>query len=177
MLPLQFLISNKLVVEDSVHGQDNGHAVTTTTTPATGLVVARELCKILIAAFPEAVRQPMPLGGPVTGRSTPRAVLLPIHVAIANGWPCHDLLLSVFPQSLEMADPRTGLYPFQTAASCDMEQTTEDGPLESLETSLSSCYSLNVIFELLRANPISWISQQRSGAPSTVSDVTSMALA
>ena len=60
---------------------------------------------------------------------------------IENGWPCHDLLLSIWPESIEMSDPRTGLLPFQSAV-------TTTAPSES-----SMDLSLDVAFELLRANP------------------------
>jgi hypothetical protein len=61
---------------------------------------------------------------------------LALHMAVENGWPCHDLLLAVFPEALDVPDRKTELFPFQTAAKEDMSKT-----------------SLDVTFELLRANP------------------------
>mmetsp|Transcript_27922 Transcript_27922/g.52332 ORF Transcript_27922/g.52332 Transcript_27922/m.52332 type:complete len:488 (-) Transcript_27922:3165-4628(-) len=94
-------------------------------------VAARELCKILLEAYPGAARYRFGQSG-----------LYPLHVAIQNGWPCHDLLLSVFPESLELPDPRTGLFPFQTASlsSSAMDAT-------------ANFSNLDVTFELLRAHP------------------------
>jgi len=90
-----------------------------------GLVASRELVKILLSAHPASARHPFPNGR------------LPIHAAVQNGWPCHDLLLSVYPESLDIRDPVTGFVPFQAAAS--------SGSVPGL--------SLDVTFELFRANP------------------------
>lgn len=93
------------------------------TADPSGVVAARELIKILLEAHPASAKHM------VRGR-------LPLHMAIENGWPCHDLLLSIFPKALDAPDPKTGLFPFQTAATEDV-----------------STISLDVTFELLRANP------------------------
>jgi len=90
-----------------------------------GLVASRELVKILLKACPQSARE--------THQGQ-----LPLHMAIDKGWPCHDLLLSVFPEALNAPDAQTDLFPFQTAARADA-----DSPL----------ISLDVTFELLRANP------------------------
>ena len=90
-----------------------------------GLTVARELVKILLEAHPISARQVY------HGR-------LPLHLAIENGWPCHDLLLAAFPEALDIPDPKTELYPFQTAARA--------------KESCSQC-ELDLTYELLRANP------------------------
>lgn len=90
-----------------------------------GLVASRELIKTLLSAHPTSARHPA-LGG-----------RLPIHLAVENGWPCHDLLLSVYPEALGVPDPVTGLLPFQSAAS----------------SHAVSDLSLDVTFELFRANP------------------------
>lgn len=88
-----------------------------------GLVAARELVKLLLEAHPLSAKQL------INGR-------LALHMAVENGWPCHDLLLAVFPEALDAPDPRTELYPFQTAAKVEM-----------------SPISMDVTYELLRANP------------------------
>lgn len=87
------------------------------------LPVARELVKILLQAHPDSARHTM------HGR-------LPLHMAVENGWPCHDLLLAVFPEALDILDPKTELFPFQTAARAKEQ----------------AC-ALDVTYELLRANP------------------------
>jgi len=91
-----------------------------------GLVASRELVKLLISAHPDSARLPFSNGS------------LPIHVAVANGWPCHDLLLAVYPKALDIVDPVTGLVPFQAAATSDAVPVL----------------SLDVTFELFRANPV-----------------------
>lgn len=93
------------------------------TVDPSGLVAARELVTIILQAHPISAKYL------VNGR-------LALHMAIENGWPCHDLLLAVFPEALDVPDPKTGLFPFQTAAKEGMSTT-----------------SLDVTFELLRANP------------------------
>ncbi|KAL3907551.1 MAG: hypothetical protein SGILL_008826 [Bacillariaceae sp.] len=120
---------------------DNGeglfplHLLLSTKCPAksqSGMAAARELCKILLEADTLAVMHGVAVQG---------GELFPLHVAIENGWPCHDLLLSIWPESIERSDPRTGLLPFQSAL-------TTTAPAES-----SMDLSLDIAFELLRANP------------------------
>ena len=98
-----------------------------------GLRVAREVIKILLEACPSSGRHML------KGRTA-------LHLAVANGWPCHDLLLALHPESLDMRDPSTKLYPFQTAAI----RSTEQSAVGKVDT--SSC-SLDVTYELFRANP------------------------
>lgn len=88
-----------------------------------GLVAARELAKILLEAHPQSAKRW------VDGQ-------LPLHMAVKNGWPCHDLLLSLFPEALDARDMQTELFPFQAAAKYHLT------PL-----------SLDIAYELLRANP------------------------
>jgi hypothetical protein len=117
LFPLQLLLSHKCIASSQ---------------PA--LVAARELCKIIIEADHLAVMH---------GISTGEA-LYPLHMAIENGWPCHDLLLAIWPESIEIPDPRTGLLPFQAAS------------LTSTSTQLNTTapdLSLDITFELLLANP------------------------
>jgi hypothetical protein len=42
---------------------------------------------------------------------------LPLHLAMENGWPCHDIIAAAAPQSLETRDLKTRFYPFQICAS------------------------------------------------------------
>ena len=122
MHPLHFLLSHKCTAEG---------------TPA--LLAARELVKILLEAYPCAAKHA------VNDR-------MALHLAIENGWPCHDLLLAVYPEALNILDPKTELFPFQTAArakeaTCSMELK-----------------GLDVTYELLRANPTYAMQGARVGA-------------
>lgn len=107
--PLQFLLSHKCTALEQ-----------------SGLVVARELTKILLEACPQSARYK------VNKR-------LAIHMAVEKGWPCHDLLLAVYPEALNTPDSKTELFPFQTAAMEDDGMAVFSG--------------LDITFELLRANP------------------------
>jgi hypothetical protein len=125
LFPLHLLLSHKCIASSQ---------------PA--MVAARELCKIIIEADCLAVMH---------GISTGEA-LFPLHMAIENGWPCHDLLLSVWPESIEMPDPRTGLLPFQSASSKSPWTTS------TRTNATAPDMSLSITFELLRANPIMAVS-------------------
>jgi len=92
-----------------------------------GLVAARALTQLLLEACSESAAHR------VNGK-------LPLHMAVENGWPCHDLLLAAHPESLDALDQTTELLPFQTAAKHH----------RSFETPVS----LNMTYELLRANPV-----------------------
>lgn len=92
-----------------------------------GLVAARALTQLLLEACP-------------TSASHRFRGKLPLHMAVENGWPCHDLLLAAHPESLDALDPTTELFPFQAAAKHHM----------SFETPIS----LDMTYELLRANPV-----------------------
>eukprot|EP00980_Cylindrotheca_fusiformis_P010587 scaffold2353_cov134-Cylindrotheca_fusiformis.AAC.10 len=89
-----------------------------------GRIIGRELIKILLEAFPRAAEYML-------------NHRLPIHIAIENGWPCHDLLLALYPEALNTQDSKSDLLPFQTAAL--MVDSASPG--------------LDITFELLRANP------------------------
>jgi len=99
--PLQFVLAHKCMARNKF-----------------GIMAARELIKILLQAYPQSARL----------RVNKR---LAIHIAVEHGWPCHDLLLAIFPEALDAPDSETELFPFQTAAAS----------------------GLDVTFELLRANP------------------------
>jgi len=88
------------------------------------MVAARELVKIVLEAHPASSCQV------INGR-------LPLHLAIQNGWPCHDLLLAACPDGLNIVDPETDLLPFQTAAAAASEPS----------------HILDLTYELLRSNP------------------------
>jgi len=88
------------------------------------MVAARELVKIVLEAHPTSSCQV------INGR-------LPLHLAIQNGWPCHDLLLAAYPDALNIVNPDTDLLPFQTAAVVASEPS----------------YILDLTYELLRSNP------------------------
>uniref|UniRef100_A0A7R9ZIV8 Ankyrin repeat protein n=1 Tax=Craspedostauros australis TaxID=1486917 RepID=A0A7R9ZIV8_9STRA len=86
-----------------------------------GLCAARELVKVILEADPESASKK------VCGRFA-------LHMALENGWPCHDLLLAAHPDALNQPDPKSGLFPFQTAALYDwcrgvqpqMDDSSED---------------------------------------------------
>lgn len=99
----------------------------------TGKVIARELVKTLLQAHPQSARY-------LLHRR------LPIHWAVENHWPCHDLLLSVYPEALDAQDSTLELYPFQIAA-------TSVSSCKQSESISSAVSSLDITFELLRANP------------------------
>jgi hypothetical protein len=123
------------------------------------LVAARELCKLLIKADSLAVMHGISVG----------EGLYPLHMAIENGWPCHDLLLAVWPESIELPHPKTGLLPFQAAGSSSTPSTstaTENGAPD---------LSLDIAFELLRANPMMTISCARAEASVAMDTSTSEA--
>merc|ERR1712232_272575 len=102
----------------------------------TGKVIARELVKTLLKVHPESARCLL-------------HARLPIHWAVENHWPCHDLLLSVYPEALGAQDSISELYPFQIAATATSVSTrTVYG-----QSDMSSGSSLDITFELLRANP------------------------
>jgi hypothetical protein len=98
------------------------------TTQQPGIAVAREMIKILLQAHPQSARYKH------YGRFS-------IHMAVENRWPCHDLLLALFPEALELPDC-TKMLPFHTAviSSCKLEAP-------------NVISSVDVAFELLRANP------------------------
>jgi len=112
--PLQFVLGQKL-----------------STAQQPGLVVARELIKILLQAHPQSAKYKQ------DGRFA-------IHMAVENGWPCHDLLLALFPEALEVPDAKN-MLPFQTAAASSSAgcRTETSGMISGLD----------IAFELLRANP------------------------
>jgi hypothetical protein len=127
LFPLHLLLSHKCIASSQ-----------------SALVACRELCKIIIKADSLAVMH---------GISTSGEALYPLHMAIENGWPCHDLLMAIWPESIEIPDPRTGLLPFQSASSTL--------PLLSTPIRLNTAapdLSLDITFELLRANPTMAIS-------------------
>ena len=65
---------------------------------------------------------------------------LPLHLAIQNGWPCHDILVSAAPIALETRDEKSKLYPFQISA---ISPTRKDDLSE-----------FSILFELIRESPM-----------------------
>lgn len=94
------------------------------------LVIARALIQLLLEAHPESAA--------VWVNGT-----LALHMATENGWPCHDLLLAVYPDALDIVDQHTELFPFQVAAQCEINSFSPT--------------SLDVTYELLRSNPTNLI--------------------
>jgi hypothetical protein len=114
--------------------------------PEGNLPVARELVKILLEACPASAKHSMQGGR------------LALHAALENGWPCHDLLLAVHPEALDIPDPKTGLFPFQSAALFDWNRDPnavlddKKAAPATVSPALQFC-DLDVTYELLRANP------------------------
>lgn len=99
-----------------------------------GISGARELVRFVLKKFPIVAEAPDVLGR------------YPIHLAIENVWPCHDLIVAAAPFTLEVKDPLTGMYPFQIAATlksakCD----TKSG---------DSSKQLSTLYELIREGPL-----------------------
>lgn len=99
---------------------------------------ARELIIMLVQAHPASARI-----GTIEGR-------LPIHLALENGWPCHDVLLEAAPEALQVRDMKTGLYPFQTAACSN----TSWGENRKRSRKASQATALDITYTLLREDPI-----------------------
>jgi hypothetical protein len=74
---------------------------------------------------------------------------LPLHLGLANGWPCHEILLRAAPHSLHRRDPVTFLCPFQLAA-CAKPIRRKSSKRARTETS----GDLDVIYSLLRQDPL-----------------------
>lgn len=93
---------------------------------------ARDLIALLLEAYPEAAR--------LVSKAR-----LPLHVALEQGWPCHDLLFKAAPDALQTRDTKTGLYPFQIAACSDVSWGSSKKK--------KGVNSLNVMYDLLRDDP------------------------
>ena len=115
--------------KESKHGRYPIHVVLSyrCTPDQHALIAARALTQLLLEACP--------LSASVRFNGK-----LPLHMAVENGWPCHDLVLAAHPESLDTRDTTTELYPFQTAAKLHQR---EGNPI-----------SLDMTYELLRANPM-----------------------
>jgi hypothetical protein len=99
--------------------------------PGPSFHAARELIILLLQACPEAA----------CFASTMRPCL---HVALENGWPCHDVLLMAAPDALQTRDQKTGFFPFQMAACSNVSWgSKKKGGLSSLD----------VTYSLLREDP------------------------
>jgi len=94
----------------------------------------------------------------------------PLHLAIENGWPVHDLIISMAPAALDQIDGWSMFYPFQVAASFGIPRSrwiisrikkrkrrtlgalpVDEGD-HSKDISLSH---LSLIYELIREAPLS----------------------
>lgn len=115
--------------KESEHGRYPIHVVLSyrCTQDPQGLVTARALSQLLLEACP------LSASCRFNGK-------LPLHMAVENGWPCHDLILAAHPESLDVRDTTTDQYPFQSAANFHQR--------------IGSPISLDMTYELLRANPM-----------------------
>lgn len=93
---------------------------------------ARDLIALLLDAHPEAARFV----------STTR---LPLHIALEQGWPCHDVLFKAAPEALHTHDTMTGLNSFQIAASSNVSW--------GISKKKKGISNIDVMYDLLRADP------------------------
>jgi hypothetical protein len=99
-----------------------------------GIYGARKLVRFILEKFP------------MVGELTNARGRYPIHLAIENGWPCHDIIVGSAPFTLEIKDPISGMYPFQVAAcaNCRKLDVRESGGSKQLST----------LYELIRECPL-----------------------
>jgi hypothetical protein len=106
-----------LVIHDVLGGQVH---------PRFGVSGARAIIKFILDKYPYMAGIPDANGS------------YPIHLAIANGWPCHDMIVGKAPFTLAMKD-RNDMYPYQICA---------------LTESHSKGMRLSVLFEIIREGPL-----------------------
>lgn len=99
-----------------------------------GVYGARKLVRYVLQKFP------------MVGELTNALGRYPIHLAIENGWPCHDIIVGSAPFTLEIIDPISGMYPFQVAAcaNCRKSDGGESGDSKQLST----------LYEIIRECPL-----------------------
>jgi len=96
-----------------------------------GVYGARQLIKYTLKNYPTSASKPDMQGQ------------FPIHLAIQNNWPCHDLIVSAAPHALEIPNSTNCLYPFQMAAlSCN--GVNRNGRISQL----------GMLYELIREGPL-----------------------
>ena len=100
--------------------------------PRFGISGARALTKFVLDKFPSLAETPNAHG------------CYPIHLAIANGWPCHDLIVGAAPFTLEMKN-KNDMYPYQIAA-CAKGSNSSIGRNETIR--------LSTLFEIIREGPL-----------------------
>uniref|UniRef100_A0A6U3Q3Y1 Uncharacterized protein n=1 Tax=Ditylum brightwellii TaxID=49249 RepID=A0A6U3Q3Y1_9STRA len=71
---------------------------------------ARKIVKYFLRRYPKAVSIPNGAGK------------LPLHLALENKWPCHDILMSACPPAVETRDVTSHFYPYQIAACSFYQQ-------------------------------------------------------
>ncbi len=102
-----------------------------------GVSGARAMVKYVLDKFPSSATSPDSQGR------------YPIHLAVQNGWPCHDLIVSTAPLTLEIRDAVNNMYPFQIAAcTSHVKIKVEQSDRELNQIQLSTLY------ELVRESPL-----------------------
>jgi len=87
---------------------------------------------------------------PSSARSSTREGRLPLHLALENGWPCHEALLKAAPEALQTRDSQTLMYPFQTAACSNVARGKRNRPRKRRRSNII----LDVTYKLLREDPL-----------------------
>ena len=100
--------------------------------PRFGIHGARTLVKFMLDQFPGLAEAKDASG------------CYPIHIAIKNSWPCHDLIASAAPFTLEAKDTN-GMYPYQIAAYANSA---------SRGIKIYDSTRLSILFELIRESPL-----------------------
>lgn len=100
--------------------------------PRFGISGARTLIRFILNKFPSLAEVPDANG------------CYPIHLAIENGWPCHDLIIGAAPSTLEMKN-KYGFYPYQIASyeKCSTTPLVQDERVR-----------LSILFEIIREGPL-----------------------
>ena len=131
----EIMDSNTPLLHDALMGPYN---------PKFGIHGARQLIKNIMAKMTKVLIQlqqqdrtdPAKFNLVQSVDSDGRTVL---HIALQHKWPVYDLIIKAFPTSLEIQDPSSSLYPFQTLAVA----LKDDIPLET-----------SMLYDLIRGNPL-----------------------
>jgi len=99
-----------------------------------GVYGTRKLVRFILEKFP------------MVGELTNAQGRYPIHLAIENCWPCHDIIVGSAPFTLEIKDPISGMYPFQVAACANCRKSDGD--------ELGEAKQLSTLYELMRECPL-----------------------
>lgn len=79
----------------------------------------QDLARLILEVFPDSARIPY--------QKCSEGRRLPLHMALLNGWPCWNELITAAPETLTEQDCATSLLPFQVAACARREETRNHG--------------------------------------------------